>query len=119
MNNIFLKLKDQQIHIIAFVFLVIGVLIFIQSILFVFDIGSQLMVPLHLFSATSALFPAQFFHFLNFIAWLAVIFFVCIVGIMVIRKGIALLKLHQDTMFAKNIDQDEITQICNSYERFL
>jgi hypothetical protein len=65
------------------------------------------------------LFPDQFFHLLNFIAWLAVIFFIGIVGIMLIRKAIALLKLHQDAMFAKNIDQDEIRQICHSYERFL
>lgn len=95
-----------------------GIVILVQAVLFIFEIKGQLMVPLHLFSVQSSLYPAQFFQLLNFVAWLAVIFFVCLVGILILRKGIALLKLHQDTLFAANIDRDEIEYICNNYKEY-
>lgn len=118
MNSILLKLKDQSLRINAYIVLLIGIGILVQAVLFVFEIGSQLTTPLHLFSVQSQMYPAQFFQLLNFVAWLALIFFVCIVGIIFIRKGISLLTLHQDIMFAKNIDLDEIKQICTRYEQF-
>jgi len=117
MSSILLKLKDQQLRILGYILLVVGIVILVQGVLFVFKIGNQLLVPPHLFSAPSQLYPAQFFQLLNFVAWLAVIFFVCIVGIMIIQKGIAVLKLHQDAMFAAKIDQDEIKLICKNYEQ--
>lgn len=118
MNNLLLKVKNQQLRILGFVFLVIGILIFVQAILFVFEIKGQLMVPLHLFSVQSSLYPAQFFQLLNVVAWLALIFFVCITGILIMLKGIALLKLHQDMLFAAKIDRDEIEYVCKNYEEY-
>jgi len=118
MNSILLKLKNQSLRINAYILLVIGMVILIQAVSFVFDIGSQLLVPLHLFSTPSSLYPAQFFQLLNFVAWLVLILFVCIVGIIFVRKGISLLTLHQDIMYAKTLDLDELEQICKSYEQF-
>ncbi|MFO8077757.1 MAG: hypothetical protein R6U21_03845 [Thermoplasmatota archaeon] len=113
-----MKLKNQSLRINAYILLVMGIVILVQAVLFIFEIKGQLMVPLHLFSVQSQMYPAQFFQLLNFVAWLALILFVCMVGIIFIRKAISLLTLHQDTMFAKTVDLDEIKQICKSYEQF-
>ena len=111
-------MKDQQFRLIGYILLIIGVLVVVQSIVFVFGIGSNLSVPINLFSDASGLYSSSLFRLFNFMSWLAIIFFVLITGLLIITKAIALLTLQVDYILFKKLDYEEIKTYSKEGERF-
>ena len=99
-----LSLKGQDIRITGYIFLIIGIIIIIQSILFIFTIGSNLQVPINIYSETYGDFPIELYQLLNFITWLEIIFFVLLCGLKIVRTSIKI--FHVDLDVTKNEKQD-------------